>query len=96
MLARETLAPPTPEIALQLGRDCYGGTPTPSRGWSAPSCSIGGSPWRSRVVTAGCSVTGSPTSRGRRLLEQGVIVYSNRAKQALLGVPESVLRATVP
>ena len=25
--------------------------------------------------------------------EQGVLVYSNRAKQALLGVPESVLRA---
>ncbi len=95
MLARETLARADAEIALQLGADCYGrdadtlegvvGALLLDRGLTlaiAESCTGG---------LLGHRVTNVPGSSA--YFEQGVIVYSNRAKQALLGVPESVLRA---
>jgi len=95
MLARETLARADAEIALQLGADCYGrdadtlegvvGALLLDRGLTlaiAESCTGG---------LLGHRITNVPGSSA--YFEQGVIVYSNRAKPALLGVPESVLRA---
>jgi nicotinamide-nucleotide amidase len=94
-LARETLARVDAEITLQLGADCYGrdaetlegvvGALLLDRGLSlaiAESCTGG---------LLGHRITNVPGSSA--YFEQGVIVYSNRAKEALLGVPESVLRA---
>ena len=53
--------------------------------------------WAVTGMTCSPSIrTGSPVSKtsvagSSRYFERGVMVYSNEAKQALLGVPEAVL-----
>ena len=67
------------ELALKLGRALH------VRGWrlsAAESCTGG---WIAKVLT---DVAGSS-----QWFEGGVVAYSNRSKEELLGVPESVLRA---
>jgi competence/damage-inducible protein CinA-like protein len=94
-LARETLGRAETEIAARLGLDCYGrdtdtleqvvGALLLERGLSlsvAESCTGG---------LLGHRLTNVPGSSA--YFERGVLVYSNRAKQELLGVPEELLRA---
>jgi competence/damage-inducible protein CinA-like protein len=94
-LARETLGRAEAEIAARLGLDCYGrdadtlervvGALLRERGLSisvAESCTGG---------LLGHRLTNVPGSSA--YFERGVLVYSNRAKQELLGVPEGLLRA---
>jgi nicotinamide-nucleotide amidase len=82
-------------VAAILGDDCYGrdaetleqvvGRLLKERGWTlsvAESCT-GGLLGHRLTNVAGSSA----------YFERGVVVYSNRAKQELLGVPEDVLRA---
>ena len=94
-LARETLARADAEIALQLGADCYGRDADTLEG-------VVGALLRDRGLTLAIAESCTGGLLGHRItnvpgssayFEQGVLVYSNRAKQALLGVPESVLRA---
>jgi len=93
-LAARTLDPVETEIAAVLGPDCYGrdgetlelivGRELRDRGLTlavAESCTGG---------LLGHRVTNIPGSSA--YFERGVLVYSNRAKQELLGVPEEILR----
>lgn len=93
--ASEALAAAEAEIAPLLGEDCYGrdedslerlvGRRLLERGLTlavAESCTGG---------LLGHLLTDVPGSSA--YFERGVVVYSNRAKQELLGVPEPVLRA---
>jgi nicotinamide-nucleotide amidase len=94
-LAEAALAPVEAEVRAALGADCYGqdddlleavvGRLLLERGWTvsvAESCT-GGLVGHRLTNIAGSS----------RYVERGVIVYSNRAKEDLLGVPEPLLRA---
>ena len=94
-LAEAALAPVEAEVRAALGADCYGqdddlleavvGRLLLERGWTvslAESCT-GGLLGHRLTNIAGSS----------RYVERGVIVYSNRAKEELLGVPEPLLRA---
>lgn len=94
-LAEAALAPVEAEIRAALGVDCYGqdddlletvvGRMLLERGWTvslAESCTGG------LVGNRLTNIAGSS-----RYVERGVIVYSNRAKEELLGVPEPLLRA---
>jgi nicotinamide-nucleotide amidase len=94
-LAEAALAPVEAEVRAALGADCYGqdddlleavvGRLLLERGWTvslAESCT-GGLVGHRLTNIAGSS----------RYVERGVIVYSNRAKEELLGVPEPLLRA---
>jgi nicotinamide-nucleotide amidase len=94
-LAEAALAPVEVEVRAALGADCYGqdddlleavvGRLLLERGWTvslAESCT-GGLLGHRLTNIAGSS----------RYVELGVIVYSNRAKEELLGVPEPLLRA---
>lgn len=93
--AEAALAPVEALVRAALGADCYGqdddlleavvGRLLLERGWTvsvAESCT-GGLLGHRLTNIAGSS----------RYVERGVIVYSNRAKEELLGVPESLLRA---
>jgi len=93
-VAAETLAAAEREVAQALGADCYGrdgdsleqvvGRQLVARGLTlaiAESCTGG---------LVGHRLTGIPGSSA--FFERGVVVYSNRAKQELLGVPEDILR----
>jgi nicotinamide-nucleotide amidase len=93
-VAADALAAVEAEIRARLGPDCYGsdgdtleavvGRTLLDRGLMlavAESCTGG---------LVGHRITNVPGSS--RYFERGVMVYSNRAKQELLGVPESVLR----
>lgn len=94
-LARETLARIDAEIADRLGADCYGrDTETLER--------VVGSLLLDRRLTLSVAESCTGGLLGHRLtnvpgssayFERGVLVYSNRAKQEMLGVPDSVLRA---
>jgi nicotinamide-nucleotide amidase len=92
--ASDALGETQAAVTAALGEDCYGadaetledvvGTALLARGLTlsvAESCTGG------LVGHRITSVAGSS-----RYFERGVMVYSNEAKQALLGVPESVLR----
>ena len=92
--AAETLAAAEREVGEALGADCYGrdgesleqvvGRHLVARGLTlavAESCTGG---------LVGHRLTGIAGSTA--FFERGVVVYSNRAKQELLGVPEEVLR----
>ena len=92
--ASDALCETQAAVTAALGEDCYGadaetledvvGTALLARGLTlsvAESCTGG------LVGHRITSVAGSS-----RYFERGVMVYSNEAKQALLGVPESVLR----
>jgi nicotinamide-nucleotide amidase len=94
-LAEAALAPVEAEVRAALGIDCYGqdsdlleevvGRLLLERGWTvsvAESCT-GGLLGHRLTNIAGSS----------RYVERGVIVYSNGAKEDLLGVPEPLLRA---
>jgi len=94
-LAEAALAPVEADVRAALGVDCYGqdddsleevvGRLLLERGWTvsvAESCT-GGLLGHRLTNIAGSS----------RYVERGVIVYSNRAKEDLLGVPEPLLRA---
>ncbi len=94
-LAEAALAPVEALVRAALGADCYGqdddlleavvGRLLLERGWTvslAESCT-GGLLGHRLTNIAGSS----------RYVERGVIVYSNRAKEELLGVPEQLLRA---
>jgi nicotinamide-nucleotide amidase len=94
-LASVALQPVEAEVRAALGADCYGqdddlleavvGRLLLRRGWMvsvAESCT-GGLLGNRLTNIAGSS----------RYIERGVIVYSNRAKEELLGVPEHLLRA---
>jgi nicotinamide-nucleotide amidase len=94
-LAEAALAPVEAEVLDALGADCYGqdddlleavvGRLLVERGWTvsvAESCTGG---LLSHRLT---NIAGSS-----RYVERGVIVYSNSAKEELLGVPEPLLRA---
>ena len=94
-LATDLLARVEAEVAARLGPDRYGsdadtlervvGSLLLDRGLTlsvAESCTGG---------LLGHRITNVPGSSA--YFERGVMVYSNRAKQELLGVPESVLRA---
>jgi nicotinamide-nucleotide amidase len=94
-LAEAALAPVEAQVRAALGADCYGqdddlleavvGRLLLERGWTvsvAESCT-GGLLGHRLTNIAGSS----------RYLERGVVVYSNRAKEELLGVPEPLLRA---
>ena len=93
--AAEALAGVEAKIAERLGNDCFGrdgetlervvGRLLAQRGMMlsvAESCTGG---------LVGHRVTSIPGSSA--YFERGVMVYTNRAKQELLGVPEEVLRA---
>jgi nicotinamide-nucleotide amidase len=93
--ALAVLQPVEAEVRAALGADCYGqdddlleavvGRLLLERGFTvsvAESCT-GGLLGNRLTNVAGSS----------RYIERGVIVYSNRAKEELLGVPESLLRA---
>jgi nicotinamide-nucleotide amidase len=93
--AAEALRPVESQIATLLGEDCYGrddetlervlGTLLVERKLTlavAESCTGG---------LLGHRLTSVPGSS--RYFERGVLVYSNRAKEELLGVPADVLRA---
>jgi nicotinamide-nucleotide amidase len=93
--AESELAPVERGVREALGPDCYGrdgetleavvGALLIERGLTlsvAESCTGG---------LLGHRLTGIPGSS--RYFERGVIVYSNRAKEELLGVPEPLLRA---
>jgi len=95
VLAAETLAQVEAEVRARLGPDCYGsdddtleavvGPLLLDRGFMlavAESCTGG---------LVGHRITN--ISGSSRYFERGVMVYSNRAKHELLGVPESILRA---
>jgi nicotinamide-nucleotide amidase len=95
VLAEAALAPVEAEIRAALGVDCYGqdddlletvvGRMLLERGWTvslAESCTGG------LVGNRLTNIAGSS-----RYVERGVIVYSNRAKEELLSVPEPLLRA---
>lgn len=92
--AAEVLAAAEAKIAARLGDDCYGrddeslervvGRLLLERGFTvavAESCTGG---------LVGHRLTGVPGSSA--YFERGVMVYSNRAKEDLLGVPAEVLR----
>ena len=92
--AAEALAAVEPGVTQALGVDCYGhdgesleqavGRQLVARGLTlavAESCTGG---------LLGHRLTGIPGSSA--FFERGVIVYSNRAKQELLGVPEEIIR----
>jgi len=94
-LAAAALQPVEAEVRAALGVDCYGqdddllesvvGRLLLDRGFTvsvAESCT-GGLLGNRLTNIAGSS----------RYIERGVIVYSNRAKEELLGVPEHLLRA---
>ena len=94
-LATDVLARVEALVSAWLGPDCYGsdadtlervvGSLLLDRGLTlsvAESCTGG---------LLGHRITNVPGSSA--YFERGVMVYSNRAKQELLGVPESVLRA---
>jgi len=94
-LAAAALQPVEAEVRAALGVDCYGqdddlletvvGRLLLARGFTvsvAESCT-GGLLGNRLTNIAGSS----------RYIERGVIVYSNRAKEELLGVPEPLLRA---
>jgi nicotinamide-nucleotide amidase len=94
-LAEAALAPVEAEVRAALGLDCYGqddesleavvGRLLLERGLTvsvAESCTGG---------LVGHRLTNIAGSSG--WVERGVIVYSNRAKEELLGVPEQLLRA---
>jgi nicotinamide-nucleotide amidase len=94
-LAEAALAPVEALVRAALGADCYGqdddlleavvGRLLLERAWTvsvAESCT-GGLLGHRLTNIAGSS----------RYVERGVIVYSNRAKEELLGVPEPLLRA---
>ena len=93
--ALRALAPTETAVAAALGADCYGrdaetlelvvGRRLLARGLTlavAESCTGG---------LLGHRLTNVPGSSA--YFERGVLVYSNRAKQELLGVPDEVLRA---
>ena len=93
--AEAALAPVEREVRAALGADCWGGdedtleavvgTLLVERGLTvsmAESCT-GGLVGHRLTNIAGSS----------RYVERGVIVYSNRAKEQLLGVPGKLLRA---
>jgi nicotinamide-nucleotide amidase len=93
--AERALAPVERDVREALGDDCYGrdgdaleavvGRLLVERGLTvsvAESCTGG---------LLGHRLTGIPGSS--RYFERGVMVYSNEAKQELLGVPEPMLRA---
>jgi nicotinamide-nucleotide amidase len=95
VLAEAALAPVEALVRAALGADCYGqdddlleavvGRLLLERAWTvslAESCT-GGLLGHRLTNIAGSS----------RYVERGVIVYSNRAKEELLGVPETLLRA---
>jgi nicotinamide-nucleotide amidase len=92
--AAEALARLEKSITVELGEDCYGvddesleqavGRRLVARGLTlavAESCTGG---------LVGHRLTGVPGSS--TFFERGVVVYSNRAKEELLGVPADVLR----
>ena len=94
-LAAAALRPVEAEVRAALGVDCYGqdddlletavGRLLLERQWTvsvAESCTGG------LVGNRLTNIAGSS-----RYVERGVIVYSNRAKEELLGVPEPLLRA---
>jgi nicotinamide-nucleotide amidase len=94
-LARETLARLESEVLARLGDDCYGRDAETLEGAVglllqgrrlglavAESCTGG---------LLGHRITAVPGSSA--YFERGVIVYSNQAKEELLGVPADVLRA---
>jgi nicotinamide-nucleotide amidase len=92
--AAQSLAPLEDRIAEALGEDCYGrdgdtleqvvGRRLLARGFTlalAESCTGG---------LVGHRITNIPGSSA--FFERGMVVYSNRAKEELLGVPADVLR----
>jgi PncC family amidohydrolase len=83
------------EVAQALGDDCYGRDDEPLE------IVVGQLLWERRLTVSvaesctggllGHRITGVPGSS--RYFERGVLVYSNLAKQELIGVPEDLLRA---
>jgi nicotinamide-nucleotide amidase len=92
--AAETLAALEREVAGLLGEDCYGrDDETLER--------VVGRLLRERALTLSVAESCTSGLLGHRLtdvagssayFERGVLVYSNQAKQDLLGVPEAILR----
>ncbi|HWM80111.1 MAG TPA: nicotinamide-nucleotide amidohydrolase family protein, partial [Methylomirabilota bacterium] len=94
-LAEAALGPVEGEVRAALGRDCYG---QDDEGLEA----VVGRLLRARGLTVSVAESCTGGLVGHRLtniagssawVERGVIVYSNRAKEELLGVPEELLRA---
>jgi nicotinamide-nucleotide amidase len=92
--AAETLARLEREVAAALGEDCYG------RDDETLERVVGGL-LRDRGLTLSVAESCTSGLLGHRLtdvagssayFERGVLVYSNQAKQDLLGVPEEILR----
>jgi nicotinamide-nucleotide amidase len=84
-----------PEVRQALGEDCYGADEDALEGVLGRLLVE-----RSLTVSVAESCTGgllghrlTNVSGSSRYFERGVIVYSNRAKEELLGVPEALLRA---
>jgi nicotinamide-nucleotide amidase len=94
-VAEAALAPVAREVGEALGDDCYG------RDGDALEAVVGRLLLeRGLTVSVAESCTGglighrlTGVSGSSRYFERGVIVYSNRAKEELLGVPEPLLRA---
>jgi nicotinamide-nucleotide amidase len=94
-LALASLARVEAEVEQALGDDCYG------RDDEVLEAVVGQLLWERRLTVSvaesctggllGHRITGVPGSS--RYFERGVLVYSNVAKQELIGVPEHLLRA---
>jgi len=94
-LAESALLPVEAEVRAALGLDCYGQDEDTLEAVVGRLLLDGG-----LTVSVAESCTGGllghrlPNIAGSsRWVERGVIVYSNRAKEELLGVPEALLRA---
>jgi len=94
-LAEAALAPVEAEVRAALGPDCYGQDDESLE-------AVVGRLLRERGLTVSVAESCTGGLVGHRLtniagssgwVERGVIVYSNRAKEELLGVPEQLLRA---
>ena len=97
--AEVALAPVERDVRAALGEDCYGRDAEHARSGGRPRLLLE----RGLTVSVAESCTGGLLGhrltgpRGAsRFFERGVIVYSNRAKEELLGVPEALLRPTAP
>ncbi len=93
--ASDVLAETQRAVAAALGDDCYGTDAETLEEVVGRALLEGG-----LTLSVAESCTGgllghrvTSVAGSSRYFERGVVVYSNEAKQALLGVPESVLRA---